>query len=485
MQTIRNYIGGGFSGPVSGEFLDVFEPATGRVYVRVPESDQRDVDQAVAAAEKAFTDWSHTPAEERARVMLRIADLLESRLEQFARAESIDTGKPVKLARTLDIPRAIQNVRFFATSILHFHSESHVTGSSAINYTLRQPRGVAGLISPWNLPLYLFTWKIAPAIAVGNTAVAKPSELTPMTAYLFGELCQEASLPSGVLNVVHGSGAQAGAAIVGHPKIGTLSFTGGTRTGADIAQRAAPMFKKVSLEMGGKNPNIVFDDADLDEAVDGSVRAAFANQGQLCLSGSRVFVQRNVYPEFVERFTAGTEALKVGDPLEETTDQGSLISKAHLEKVRSYVELAKQEGGIVRSGGRPIANVSERCRDGYFFEPTVLTDLDVYCRTNQEEIFGPVVAIIPFDDERQVIDYANSTQYGLSASVWTRDLSRAHRLAERINSGTVWINCWLLRDLRVPFGGMKNSGLGREGGEEALRFFTEPKNVCINVPSDE
>ena len=481
MVRIRNFIDGKLCEPVSSEYLDVVDPATGQVYAQAPASDERDVDLAVAAAERAFGPWSSTPADERSRILLKIADMLEARLEEFARAECVDTGKPLKLARTLDIPRAVRNLRFFATAILHFHSESHAMDDVAINYTLRQPRGVSGLISPWNLPLYLLTWKVAPAIATGNTVVAKPSEVTPMTAYKFSELCRDASLPPGVLNIVHGFGAKAGAAVAAHPKITTLSFTGGTRTGAEIARTAAPLFKKLSLELGGKNPNIVFADANMASAVDGSIQAAFANQGQVCVCGSRLFVESSIYPDFVERFVAKARALKVGDPLESTTDQGALVSKQHFEKVCDYLELARQEGGTILCGGKPAETVNDRCRKGYFLEPTVVTDLGVDCRTNREEIFGPVVTITPFENDQQVVDYANSTEYGLSASVWTQNLSRAHRLAARINSGTVWINCWMLRDLRVPFGGMKNSGVGREGGEEALRFFTEPKNVCVKL----
>jgi len=383
----------------------------------------------------------------------------------------------------VDIPRAASNFRFFATAILHFHSETYRTDQLALNYTLRQPRGVAGLISPWNLPLYLFSWKVAPALATGNTAVAKPSELTPTTAHLLTELCLDAGLPPGVLNVVHGYGAKVGSAIVAHPRVPTISFTGGTATGTEIAKAAAPLFKKLTLELGGKNPNIVFADADVDEVLKTSLRSSFENQGEICLCGSRIFVEDALYPAFVERFVAETRRLQIGDPLDPATDQGALISKSHLEKVQSYVRLAKDEGGRILCGGAP-ASVPDRCRNGFFFQPTVIVDLDATCRVNQEEIFGPVVTIAPFAHEEEVIRWANSTLFGLSASLWTRDLGRAHRIAEQIDSGTVWVNCWLLRDLRTPFGGMKHSGLGREGGEEALRFFTEPKTVCIKYASE-
>jgi aminomuconate-semialdehyde/2-hydroxymuconate-6-semialdehyde dehydrogenase len=476
---IRNFINGQFVEPIGGKYLDNIEPATGKAYSQVADSDDRDVESAVAAAEKAFPNWSRTPVADRSRILLRIADLIERDLEKLARAESIDTGKPLSLARSLDIPRAASNFRFFATAILHTESEAHITDNVAFNYTLRQPRGIAGLISPWNLPLYLLSWKIAPAIAVGNTAIAKPSELTPMTAFMLCEICVEAGLPNGVLNVVQGTGPKVGAAITAHPKINTISFTGGTATGRKVAEACAPLFKKVSLELGGKNPNIVFADADLDAAIAGSVRSSFANQGQICLCGSRVFVERSVYQDFVERFVDRTAQLRLGDPLDEKIEQGAMVNKTQLDKVKFYVDLAQQEGGKIALGGKSPEPINDRCRDGYFFPPTVITGLPVSCRTNREEIFGPVVTITPFDNEEEVIGYANDCDYGLASSVWTQNLNRAHRVAEQIHTGTVWVNCWLVRDLRVPFGGMKASGIGREGGEEALRFFTEAKNVCI------
>lgn len=476
---IRNFIDGQFVEPLGGKYLDNIEPATGKAYSQVADSDGRDVELAVTAAEKAFPEWSRTPAADRSGLLLRIAELIERDLERFARAESIDTGKPLSLARSLDIPRAASNFRFFATAILHTENEAHVTDGVAFNYTLRQPRGITGLIAPWNLPLYLLSWKIAPAIAVGNTAIAKPSELTPMTAYLLCEVCQEAGLPGGVLNIVHGTGPNVGAPITAHPKIGTISFTGGTVTGRKVAETCAPMFKKVSLELGGKNPNIIFADADQDAAIAGSLRSSFANQGQVCLCGSRVFVERSAYKDFVARFVEKASQLRLGDPLEAATDQGAIVSKAQLDKVKFYVDLAHKEGGKIVLGGAAPTPPNERCDSGFFFPPTVITDLPVSCRVNREEIFGPVITITPFDSEEEVIGYANDNDYGLASSVWTQNLNRAHRVAEQIHTGTVWVNCWLVRDLRVPFGGMKQSGVGREGGEEALRFFTEPKNVCI------
>ncbi len=485
MLRILHFIGGELVEPASERWLDDTEPATGQVYSKLPDGDERDVDRAVEAAVKAFPAWSALPAAERSRALLRIADRIEGELEHLARDESVDTGKPVALARSVDIPRAVANFRFFATAILHAASEAHVTDHAALNYTLRRPRGVVGCISPWNLPLYLLTWKVAPALATGNTVVAKPSELTPLTAFRLSEICREVGLPPGVLNIVHGLGSKAGAAIVGHPKVSTISFTGGTVTGATIARAAGPLFKKLALELGGKNPTVVFADADLDEAAAVSLRAAFQNQGQICLSGSRILVEKSVYPRFVERLVEGAKRLRMGDPLDPATEQGALVSHAHFEKVTSYLRTAREEGGRFLCGGGPPASLPERCRGGWFVEPTVIANLDAACRVNQEEIFGPVVTVLPFRDEDEAVDLANATPYGLAASVWTQSLPRAHRVADRIQSGTVWVNCWMLRDLRVPFGGMKQSGVGREGGEEALRFFTEPKNVCIRVPYGE
>jgi aminomuconate-semialdehyde/2-hydroxymuconate-6-semialdehyde dehydrogenase len=480
MEKIKNYVNGEFIAPISNQYLDNYNPATGEVYSYVPDSDERDVAMAVVAAEKAFPIWSVTPAEERSRLLLRVAQLIDQNHEKLALAESIDNGKPVWLAKSVDIPRAASNFHFFATAIIHFASEAHIMADTAINYTLRHPIGVAGCISPWNLPLYLFTWKIAPALAAGNCVVGKPSEITPMTAYLLSELCMEAGMPPGVLNIVHGYGHKVGAAISAHPKIPVITFTGSTRTGAEIAKTAAPMFKKLSLEMGGKNPNLIFADCNYEEMLQTTLRSSFSNQGEICLCGSRIFVERPLYEKFRDDFVARTKKLKVGDPLLEDSNLGAVVSMAHLEKILSYVELAKQEGGTILCGGKR-AKLEGRCKHGWFVEPAVIEGLPYDCRINQEEIFGPVVTIMPFDAEEEVLQFANGTTYGLAAILWTENLTRAHRLANAIQSGIIWINCWMLRDLRTPFGGMKNSGLGREGGLEALRFFTEPKNVCVKL----
>ena len=476
--TLANLIDGALRAPAGGAYLDVFEPATGSVYARCPDSDARDVDAAVAAAERAAPGWAALPAGERAKYLHRLADAVEARVDELSREESRDSGKPVTLAHRVDIPRAIANLRFFAEAITQWPGESHVD-ARAINITLRQPLGVAGCISPWNLPLYLFTWKIAPALAAGNTVVAKPSEVTPFTAFRLSELAIECGLPPGVLNIVHGLGPKVGQAIVEHPKIKAVSFTGSTRTGAAIAEAAAKQFKKVSLEMGGKNPAIVFADADLSDAnLDTIVRSGFSNQGEICLCGSRLLVERSIYDQFKRRYLERVQALKVGDPNDPSSDLGALVSKPHFEKVLACIARAKQEGGKILAGGEAV-EVSGRCVGGWFVSPTVIEGLPQDCATNREEIFGPVAALIPFDHENEAVAIANGTDYGLAASLWTRDLARAQRVAERIDFGIVWVNCWMLRDLRTPFGGVKHSGMGREGGVDALRFFTEPKNVCF------
>lgn len=477
--TIANYINGELVPPVSGEYLDNFEPATGKVFSKIPKSGSADVDKAVAAAKKAFPSWSEMAPYQRSRILTAVSEGIQARMDILAEAESQDNGKPIWLAKEVDIPRARDNFGFFASAIKHFESESHHTRKGVINYTLRKPIGVAGCISPWNLPLYLFTWKIAPALAAGNTVVAKPSEVTPLTAYLLSEICMDAGMPAGVLNIVHGTGSEAGNAIVAHDDVKLISFTGGTATGAQIASVAAPKFKKLSLELGGKNPNIIFDDCNFEKALETTLRSSFRNQGQICLCGSRIYVQKGIYEKFKEAFVNRTAALVVGDPKDSKSDMGAIVSRMHYDKILSYIQLAKDEGGSILTGGHPVHPEGE-LSGGWYIRPTIIEGLDISCRTNQEEIFGPVVTIQPFETENEAIALANSTGYGLAATIWTEDLTRAHRLADEVQSGIIWINCWLLRDLRTPFGGMKNSGVGREGGWEALRFFTEPKNVCID-----
>lgn len=478
MQKILNYINGSYCEPLSGEWLDNYNPSKGEVYSQIANSNAEDIATAYEAAKTAFPSWSNTTIGERSRIMLRIASLIEEDLERLAQAEAKDNGKPLSLAKAVDIPRASSNFRFFANAITQFSSEAHESvGLDTMNFTLRQPIGVVGCISPWNLPLYLFTWKIAPAIAAGNTVVAKPSEVTPMTAYLLGEICTEAGLPKGVLNIVHGKGPSAGQAIVEHPHIKAISFTGGTITGEHIARTAAPMFKKLSLELGGKNPNLIFADCDYDKMLAVTVKSSFANQGQICLCGSRIFVEKSIYEQFKIDFVTKVSELKVGNPFDGETNMGALVSKPHLEKVEAYIKIAEEEGGKILHGGNRVK--VDGHENGYFLQPTVIEVFDDQCRVNQEEIFGPVVTLMPFETEEEALQMANSVKYGLSSTLWTSDLNRTMRISKKLEAGIVWVNTWLNRDLRTPFGGMKDSGVGREGGFEALRFFTEAKNVCI------
>lgn len=475
---IRNYIGGHFCDPRSGLWIPVENPSTAEQHALLARSSADDVADAVKAAKSAFPSWSGATAKERSDVLLAIAAKIKEHATDLARAETDDNGKTLRQSSTVDIPRAESNMAFFATEILHTETQAYQTNAHVLNYTLRSPIGVVGCISPWNLPLYLFTWKIAPALAAGNCVVAKPSELTPLTAFLFSQLCNDAGLPPGVLNIVHGLGAECGQAIVEHEDVKAISFTGGTVTGRSIAAIAAPRFKKLSLELGGKNATVVFDDVDIVDTAKRVARAAFTNQGEICLCGSRILVQRSIYDVFVAALQAETQAITVADPLSENAMMGSLVSEDHMNKVLAYIELAKADGGRVLAGGSRVT-VPGRCSNGYFVQPTLIDGLNPQCRVNQEEIFGPVATVIPFDDESEAITTANCTPYGLAASVWTRDVARAHRVAHRLEAGIVWINCWLVRDLRTPFGGVKQSGVGREGGTEALRFFTEAKNVCL------
>jgi aminomuconate-semialdehyde/2-hydroxymuconate-6-semialdehyde dehydrogenase len=475
---LSQFVNGTSIPPASGAYLDDTAPATGRVIARVPRGDATDVERAVQAATAAQEEWARRPAAERAALCEAIAARLEARAADLARLESLDTGKPVGLAARMDVPRAVLNFRFFAGAVAHQSTSAHEM-PRALNYTLRRPVGVAGLVTPWNLPLYLLTWKAAPAIALGNAVVAKPSELTPLTASALCEIVADAGLPPGVFNLVHGLGAEAGQALVEHPGVRAVSFTGGTATGARVAATAAPLFKKLSLELGGKNPTLVFADADFDAAVEGAVQAGFRNQGQICLCGSRLLVERSIHDRFLAAFTERVRALRLGDPASPDTDLGALVSHAHRDKVEKYLELARTEGGHVDGGGRP--RLPAPFDAGAFLAPAVVTGLDPGCRVAQEEIFGPVVTVHPFTDETEAIRIANGVPYGLSASVWTRDLARAHRVSAALEVGMVWVNTWLLRDLRVPFGGTKQSGVGREGGVDSLDFFTASRNVCIHL----
>lgn len=483
---LENYIGGNLIGPLSGNFIDNFNPATGEIVGQIPESNEKDINIAVEAAKKAFSTWSVSPVEQRFRILNRIAELIEENLDELALAETNDNGKPLWLAKEVDIPRASSNFRFFATGIMHFATESHNMEDKAVNYTLRQPIGIVGCISPWNLPLYLFTWKIAPALAAGNCVIAKPSEVTPVTAFLLSKICKEAGLPDGVLNIVHGTGAVTGQAIVKHPDVKAISFTGSTKAGERIASLAAPKFKKLSLELGGKNPNIIFADVANHEGswkkmLYNTIRSSFANQGEICLCGSRILVEESIYEKFKTDFIDWiNKGLKVGDPLDSATKQGAIVSKVHFDKIIRCIDTAKQEGGKILCGGKAV-KLEGRCANGYFIEPTVIEGLGPQCKTNQEEIFGPVVTLQTFKTEAEAIVLANATQYGLAASIWTNGIGKANRVAAKVESGIIWINCWLLRDLRTPFGGVKNSGVGREGGWEALKFFTEAKNICIEL----
>lgn len=476
---IKNYINGEFVNPISNNWLDNYNPSLGEVYGKIPNSNEADVEKAVEAAEQAFPKWSNTTLEERSKILSKIADLILKNLDDLAKAESKDNGKPISLAKQVDIPRAASNFQFFANAITQFSSESHESvGFNVINFTLRQPIGVVGCISPWNLPLYLFTWKIAPAIAAGNCVVAKPSEVTPMTAYMLGDICNKAGLPKGVLNIVHGLGTTTGKAIVSHPNIKAISFTGGTKTGAEIAKIAAPMFKKLSLELGGKNPNVIFADCDYQKMLETTVKSSFSNQGQICLCGSRILVEEKNYEQFKTDFIKKVSELKVGHPSEKETNIGALVSKQHLEKVKSYIDIAEKEGGKILFGGKTVT--VKGSENGYYLQPTIIEVSDNQCRLNQEEIFGPVVTLLSFKSDEEALTLANDVKYGLSSTIWTNNLNRTMQFAKQLQTGIVWVNTWMLRDLRTPFGGAKESGVGREGGFEVLRFFTEPKNVCIS-----
>ena len=478
MELVENFINGQYVSSDSSAFIDIYEPATGDIYGKFKDSNANDIDHAVRSAKNAFPDWSGLSIRERAVHLNNVANGIEQRLDEFAEFESRDTGKPIALARSLDIPRSVLNFKFFADHAMQFEFNFNLNSESSQNLINRSPLGVVACISPWNLPLYLFTWKIAPALITGNTVIAKPSELTPYTAYLLGGVCREKGLPPGVLNIVNGRGDTCGELLVKHEDVKAISFTGGTATGKLISKSASKTFKKLSLEMGGKNPAIIFDDCDYDSMLDNIVRSSFSNQGQICLCSSRLLIEQTIYEKFKKDLTLKVLELVIGDPSKIETQFGSVCSEGHLQKVLNYIALAKKEGGKVIAGGK-IVELEGRCSNGWFIEPTLVEDLGPSSRVNQEEIFGPVVTLQPFDSEADAIEHANNTDYGLSATVWTEDIEKGKRVAKRIDAGVIWINCWLLRDLRTPFGGMKNSGLGREGGDDALKFFTEAKNICV------
>ncbi len=482
MLDLLNLIGGESREAQNGTWLDNIDPATGQIFARIPRSGKADVAAAYTAAASAFPQWSNTSIENRAACLRNLAHIVSQNAEALAQAESQDNGKPLSLARAVDIPRAEKNLAFFAGAIEQFPSEAHIpAGPTHINYTHRKPIGVVGCISPWNLPLYLFTWKVAPALAAGNCVIAKPSEITPVTAWMLSQWIEEAGFPPGVFNVLHGLGPEVGQAIVEHPGIKAISFTGGTSTGAHIARTTASMFKKLSLELGGKNPAIIFSDCDFDAALATTVRSSFANQGQICLCSSRILIEDRIYDRFRDALIEKVKRMIPGDPLDEQTKMGAVVSAAHRDKIIQHIELAQSEGGQLLCGGGTASAPNDRCKDGFFVAPTVFENLGPNCQLNQQEVFGPVITLQRFYSEDEAIQLANATEYGLAATIWTTDLKKAHRTAARVESGIAWVNCWLVRDLRTPFGGVKASGVGREGGWEALRFFTEPQNVCIEL----
>ena len=479
MKIIHNYINGELIKPQNSKYINVFNPSTGKIYAKCPDSNISDLKSAVTSAKKAFTAWSQKTNEERSGILFRIANEIEKNKAKFALAETIDNGKPINDSINIDIPRSINNLKFYASAAINNSSESHSMPNNVINYTLRDPLGVVACISPWNYPLHLLTWKIAPALAIGNCVIAKPSEVTPMTAYLFAKICIKAGLPKGVLNILHGSGHNIGDEIVRHVDIKAISFTGGTKTGKIIANTASPLLKKVSLELGGKNPVIIFDDCNYKKMLETTIRSSFANQGQICLCGERIFVQKSIYNKFKKDFVRESKRITIGNPLKNTTNHGAIVSKEHFNKILLYFDNARNNGAKFLIGGKS-RKIKGACSKGWFIEPSIIEGLDRKSESYKEEAFGPVVSIHSFKTKEEAIKLANETNYGLSASIWTSDLKTAHQVARMIDFGIVWVNAWNLRDLRTPFGGMKDSGLGREGGNESIKFFSEPKNVCIN-----
>ncbi|WP_028784777.1 aldehyde dehydrogenase [Thalassobacillus devorans] len=472
---------------INGEYMDfdgqsTFEninPATEEVMGKVAEGGYEEIDSAVKAARTALKGpWSNFTAAKRSQVLRRIGDLILNRKEELAALEAMDTGKPYQMALEVDITRAAYNFHFFADFLTSLGTEAYQQDDQALHYSIRRPVGVVGMINPWNLPLLLLTWKMAPCLAAGNTVVMKPAEWTPMTATVLAEIIQEAGVPDGVVNLVHGFGPNsAGAALTEHADVDAITFTGETKTGTAIMKAAAPTLKKLSYELGGKNPNIIFADSDLDEVIETTLKSSFMNQGEVCLCGSRIYVEREAYDEFLKKFVAKTRQLQVGDPFDSGTKVGAVISKEHYDRVNQYIQIAKEEGGEILVGGYRPKGVQK----GYFIEPTILAGLDRDSRCVQEEIFGPVVTVLPFDSEEDVIDQANDTHYGLGTTIWTNDLRRAHRVAHRIEAGIIWVNTWYLRDLRTPFGGLKQSGIGREGGIHSFEFYSELSNITIKL----
>ena len=477
LEIVNNFINGEFAEPHNKEYLDIYEPATGSVYGKVADSSSHDIYRAVESAKDAFPQWSGLCMEERAGYLKKIAAEIKNRSNILAKCESRDTGKPITLASKVDIPRAIENFNFFANFSENFIFESNIESEVSINSVSKQALGVVGCISPWNLPLYLFTWKIAPALIVGNTVLAKPSEITPLTASKLAEICSDIGLPAGVLNIVNGSGQVAGDLLVKNKNIKAISFTGGTDTGKKIYQNSFASLKKLSLEMGGKNPAVIFEDCNYESMLKTVVQSSFTNQGQICLCSSRILVEETIFEKFKIDFCNAISELNIGDPKNDKTQFGSITSDEQFEKIKHYINLAKNENGNILLGGKAI-QLQGRCKNGWFIEPTVIEGLDNRSRLNQEEIFGPVVTLQSFKSEEEAIEIANDTQYGLSATIWTTSHKKSDRVAKNIDAGVVWINCWMVRDLRTPFGGMKDSGLGREGGESVLRFFTEQKTIC-------
>ncbi|RLA02921.1 MAG: 5-carboxymethyl-2-hydroxymuconate semialdehyde dehydrogenase [Gammaproteobacteria bacterium] len=482
MKEIKHLINGQFVGSASGKMFDDINPATGQLIAKVHEGGKPEVDAAVAAARTALKGpWGTMPVDERMALLRQVAEGINTRAEEFAQAESADNGMPISLARAAAVPRGSANFIQFAEHFKYVATETWEM-DGALNYSLRRPLGVIGIISPWNFPLLLSTWKIAPALASGNTVVMKPSEETPMTAMLTAEVINEI-LPPGVFNVVQGLGSDsAGAALSEHPDVDGITFTGETTTGKTIMRAAADGLKKLSFELGGKNPNIVFADADLEDALTMTLRSSFANQGEVCLCGSRIYVQRPIFDQFVTGLVAKVKAnVKVGDPSDPASTMGSLVSKEHFQRVMSFVESAREDGATFECGGKIPDNLPDHLAEGVFLEPTVVTGLTPDCKAQRQEIFGPMVSIVPFDTEEEVLELANDTRYGLGATVWTTNLGTAHRMSAALEAGIIWVNTWFLRDLRTPFGGMKNSGIGREGGVHSLEFYSELKNVCIKL----